>query len=804
MAIKKSELYSSLWAGADALRGGMDASQYKDYVLVLLFLKYVSDKAEAEPYALIEVPKGASFKDIAALKGTKDIGEQIDIAIGKIAKANDLQNVIQVSFNDEEKLGKGKEMIDRLSDLVAIFENPALNFSKNKAGGDDILGDSFEFLMRHFASESGKSKGQFYTPSEVSRIMALVIGIKKGVKHNQTFYDPTSGSGSLLLKVADECDGSISLFGQEKDVSTAALAKMNMILHNNSTAVIYKGQSTLSNPEFKNDHGKLKTFDYCVANPPFSLKNWTQGFNPQEDEFGRFTGFGIPPEKNGDYAFLLHIIASLKSTGKGAVILPHGVLFRGNAEAEIRKNIIKQGFIKGIIGLPANLFYGTGIPACIIVIDKEDADKRQGIFMVDASKGFMKDGNKNRLRDQDIHKIVDVFNKQLEIPKYSRFVLNTEIADAKNDYNLNIPRYIDSQEAEDIQDIAAHLLGGIPERDVDALSPYWDAYPSLKDALFAKSKRAGYYDSKLEKDSIKQTIFNHPDFKAFSARMSDVFNAWAKDTSKTLKGLQTGFKPKEIIHQIAEDLLTTYEGKALLDRYDVYQHLMNYWNDVMQDDLYQITEDGWVAKPYRIMEKNKKTGKETDKGWTCDLVPPSLIIQQYFNTEKDALEAMEAEKESLAAQLTELEEEHSGDEGYFAEFDKVNKGTVAKRVKELGKSKDAKEELEVLNKYLELSELQAKLNGDIKKANEALDKKAWEQYAKLTTDNVKQLVVDAKWMCAMQKAIEGEMERISQRLTGRIKELMERYETPLPAIDKELTELESKVNAHLQKMGFVW
>lgn len=805
MAIKKSELYSSLWAGADALRGGMDASQYKDYVLVLLFLKYVSDKAEADPYALIEVPKGASFKDVAALKGTKDIGEQIDIAIGKIAKANDLQNVIDVvSFNDEEKLGKGKEMIDRLSDLVAIFENPALNFSKNKAGGDDILGDAYEFLMRHFATESGKAKGQFYTPSEVSRIMALVIGIKKGVKQNQSFYDPTSGSGSLLLKVADECDGSSSLFGQEKDVATAALAKMNMILHNNPTAEIKKGQSTLSNPLFLNNQGNLMTFDYSVANPPFSLKNWTQGFNPQEDEFGRFTGFGIPPEKNGDYAFLLHIIASLKSTGKGAVILPHGVLFRGNAEAEIRKNIIKQGFIKGIIGLPANLFYGTGIPACIIVIDKEDADKRQGIFMVDASKGFMKDGNKNRLRDQDIHKIVDVFNKQLEIPKYSRFVPNTEIADAKNDYNLNIPRYIDSQETEDIQDIAAHLLGGIPERDVDALSHYWDAYPSLKDALFVKSKRDGYYDSKLEKDAIKKTIFNHSDFKAFSARMSDVFNAWAKDTSKTLKGLQTGFKPKEIIYQIAEDLLTTYEGKALLDRYDVYQHLMNYWNDVMQDDLYQITEDDWVAKPYRIMEKNKKTGKETDKGWTCDLVPPSLIIQQYFKTEKDALEAMEAEKESLAAQLTELEEEHSGDEGYFAEFDKVNKGTVAKRVKELGKSKDAKEELEVLNKYLELSEQQAKVNGDIKKASETLDKKAWEQYSKLTTDDVKQLVVDAKWMSAMQTAIEGEMERISQRLTGRIKELMERYETPLPAIDKELTELENKVNAHLQKMGFVW
>jgi len=804
MAIKKSELYSSLWAGADALRGGMDASQYKDYVLVLLFLKYVSDKAEADPYALIEVPEGSSFRDIAALKGTKDIGEQIDIAIGKIAKANDLQNVIDVvSFNDEEKLGKGKEMIDRLSELVAIFENPALNFSKNKAGGDDILGDAYEYLMRHFATESGKAKGQFYTPSEVSRIMAMVIGIKKGVKQNQSFYDPTSGSGSLLLKVADECDGSASLFGQEKDVATAALAKMNMILHNNPTAEIKKGQSTLSNPLFLNNQGNLMTFDYSVANPPFSLKNWTQGFNPQEDEFGRFTGFGIPPEKNGDYAFLLHIQASLKSTGKGAVILPHGVLFRGNAEAEIRKNILKRGFIKGIIGLPANLFYGTGIPACIIVIDKEDAENRKGLFMIDASKGFMKDGNKNRLRDQDIHKIVDVFNKQLEIPKYSRFVPYEEIADPKNDYNLNIPRYIDSQEAEDIQDIAAHLLGGIPQRDVDALVDYWNAYPALKNALFKPSKREGYYDSLVAKDAIKKTIFDHPDFRAFSARMDEVFKAWEDDTQKMLKALPNGFKPREIIHQIAENLLATYDGKPLMDKYDVYQHLMNYYNELMQDDLYQISEEGWVATPYRIVEKNKKTGKETDKGWTCDLIPPGLMIARYFASGKEALDAMEAERDSLSAQLTELEEEHSGEEGYFADFEKVNKGTVAKRLKEISKNKDAKEETEVLNRYLELSEQQAQLNGDIKKAAEALDKKALAQYQKLSTDDVKELVVHHKWMSAMETAIQGEMERISQRLTGRIKELMERYETPLPEIDRELAALEAKVNAHLNKMGFV-
>ena len=803
MAIKKSDLYSSLWASCDALRGGMDASQYKDYVLVMLFLKYVSDKAGSEN-TLIEVPAGCSFSDISKLKGQKDIGEKIDIAIGALAKANDLQNVIDVvSFNDEEKLGKGKEMIDRLSDLVAIFESPGLDFRNNKAEGDDILGDAYEYLMRHFATESGKSKGQFYTPAEVSRIMAKVIGVSKATSSSQTIYDPTCGSGSLLLKAADESDLELTLYGQEKEVATAALAKMNMILHNNATAEIRKGQSTLSNPLFPDEHGNIKSFDYVVANPPFSLKNWTQGFNPSEDEYDRFTGFGVPPEKNGDYAFLLHIVKSLKSTGKGAVILPHGVLFRGGAEGTIRKNIITRGLIKGIIGLPANLFYGTGIPACIIVIDKEGAEDRKGIFMIDASKGYIKDGNKNRLREQDLHKIVDIFNKQVEVPKYSRFVFNEEITDARNDYNLNIARYIDSQEAEDIQDIEAHLLGDIPVADIDALGEYWTAYASLKDHLFGKSKRNGYLVPKFEQDKVKETIFTHPEFEAFSAKLGEVFAKWHQNASEYLKGLNIACKPKQVISDIAEELLKAYTEKPLLDKYDIYQHLLNYWNEVMQDDCYLVAADGWVAQPYRMMEKNKK-GVDVDKGWTCDLVPPSLIIDYYFADDKAAIEQMEADKEAAAAQLTELEEEHSGEDGLFADYDKVNKGAVAKRLKEIEKNKDAKDEVVVLKQYMKLVEEQTRLNSEIKTATDALDKKAYSQYKKLTTDDIKELVVEQKWMKIIEAALESEMERISQRLTQRIKELATRYGTPLPAIKQQVKELEEKVNAHLAKMGFVW
>jgi type I restriction enzyme M protein len=813
MAIKKSELYSSLWASCDELRGGMDPSQYKDYILVLLFVKYVSDKYAGDEDAIIEIPVGGSFKDMQALKGNKDIGNQINIIIGELARANDLKGVIDVAdFADDDKLGKGKEMVDKLTNLIAIFENPSLDFSKNRAGGDDILGDAFEYLMKNFATESGKSKGQFYTPSEVSRVMAKVLSIHDAT-NKTTFYDPTCGSGSLLLKALDEAEGKGTIYGQEKDVATAALARMNMILHGQEAIEIHRGQSTLSDPFFKDSNGHLKTFDFVVANPPFSSKNWSSGFNPQDDIFGRFekdeiesakTGkasYKTPPEKTGDYAFLLHILKSLKSTGKGACILPHGVLFRGNSEAEIRKSFIERGYIKGIISLPANLFYGTGIPACIIVMDKEGADERKHIFMVDASKGFLKDGNKNRLREQDIHKIVDVFNKQTELPKYSRLVSLEEISDPKNDFNLNIPRYIDSQEAEDIQDISAHLLGDIPNIDIEELKEYWEVYKTLKAQLFSASKRKQYSQLKISKDNIKQTIFNHPEFVSFSKEMDDLFTDWKTRNTITLKALKIGIKPKQTIFRISEDVLTSYTGKALMDKYDVYQHLMNYWNDAMQDDCYLIAVDGWKAELSIIKQTKSATV------WDCDLVPKTLVIDRYFSSEKNAIEQLETDKEGVATQITEMEEEHNIEEGYFFDFDKVNKANIQKRLKAIDTPKlkaNNVEEIKVLNAYLKLIDDQVELNKKIKEAIAALDIKVIERYKTLTETEIKQLVVDDKWMASIERSVKTEMERISQRLTQRIKELAERYETPLPNQTKDVTELEEKVSAHLKKMGFVW
>lgn len=804
MALKKTEIYSTLWASCNELRGGMDASQYKDYVLTMLFMKYVSDKYKEDAFGDIVVPEGGSFDDMVALKGDKEIGEKVDKIIAKLAEANGLRGVIDVAdFNDEEKLGKGKEHVDRLSKLIGIFEG--LDLSGNRADGDDLLGDAYEYLMRHFATESGKSKGQFYTPSEVSRILAKIIGVDDNTPLDATVYDPACGSGSLLLKVSDEAPNGLTIYGQEMDFATTALAKMNMILHGATGADIYKG-NTLSSPHFV-EGNQLKTFDFIVANPPFSNKNWTSGLNPESDEFDRFT-WGIPPEKNGDYAFLLHIIKSLKSTGVGAVILPHGVLFRGNAEAHIRQNLIKQGYIKGIIGLPANLFYGTGIPACVIVIDKNTAESRAkgdaGLFMIDASRGYMKDGNKNRLRSQDIHKIVDVFNSQINLTGYSRMVELDEIID--NDYNLNIPRYIDASIDEDQHDLTAHLKGGIPVADIDSLESYWQVLPTLRQTLFS-DLRDGYRECLVASTEVKAAVLAHPEFIAFAEQSLTPFNDWWQAIQ--LSEITKGDRPKVLIHKISEDLLQRYANAPLLDKYDIYQILMDYWSESLQDDIYAISQDGWtIGSQLRklVVAKGEKLKEEPDLvinkvKYKAELIPPALIIDRYYSDEQAHIDTLQAELDTASSTIADYTEEHGDEEGLLADAatDKgsFNKSSVNARLKLATDS----EEITALKQLLMYFDAEANAKKALKEAQEALDLAVFEHYPTLDEAAIKTLLIDDKWHTTLQGRIEDEIERITAQLANRIKELDERYAEPLSQIVDEVETLSQKVAAHLQAMG---
>ena len=807
--LKKSDLYASLWASCDQLRGGMDASQYKDYILTLLFVKYVSDKAKTDPDSLINVPTGGSFDDMLSAKGDKEIGDRFNKIIGILAEANGLRTVIdQADFNDEEKLGKGKEMQDRLSKLVTIFND--LDFRGSRSDGDDLLGDAYEYLMRHFATESGKSKGQFYTPAEVSRILAKVVGIGPNTRKDHTVYDPACGSGSLLLKAAAEAPRGMTIYGQEKDNATWALSRMNMILHGNEIADIAKGD-TITNPQFTNGT-QLRTFDYVVMNPPFSIKSWSNGL---ENDYDRFE-YGRPPEKNGDFAFLLHALKSLKSTGKGAVILPHGVLFRGNAEGSIRTRLLKQGFIKGVIGLPANLFYGTGIPACIIIFDKENASDRKAIFMIDASKGFIKDGNKNRLRNQDIHKIVDTFNKEIEIDRYSRMVPISEIADPKNDYNLNIPRFIDSSEPEDLQDLEAHLRGGIPDHDLDILADYWRAFPQLRAQLFS-SNRTGYSNLSVEVADVQKTIINSSEFQKFTDESRSIVSKWFTDHSLSLEAIDSNTKPGELITALGDDLLALFKPIALLDEYTIYEQLMTYWNDIMHDDVGMIINKGWTgaAKPRTtIDDKERKlsetpdliigSGKKIQK-YKMDLVPPKLIVNKFFRNHQSVIDEISANVELAITTTTEHAEENGGDEGILSSATNEKNLYTKQLLSTTIKSAKASNDLETLacaSEALKLFDKEVEVKKALKAAQSELDLAVLLKYDDLTTGDIQKIVLEDKWKATIIRRVINEVNALTLDLVERIRQLGVRYAETVDDIETTYNKNENKVIDHLLAMGF--
>jgi len=772
--VKKSELYSLLWEACNKLRGGVEPARYKDYVLVLLFFKYVSDRYKGQPFAEFKISDGASFDDLIKAKGKSDVGERVDKILQKFLEDNKLQGALpDVSFNNPDELGYGKELVDKVSGLIAVFQNPAIDFKNNRASGDDIIGDAYEYFMMKFAQESGKSKGQFYTPSEVSRIIARLIGIgniKQTPTKKWTLYDPAAGSGSLLIRAADEApvdengDSIVTIFGQEKDIATAGLARMNLILHQKGTGEIRKG-NTLVSPAFTDEFGELKKFDFIVMNPPFSDKSWSDGIKATEDKYKRFDGYGIPPEKNGDYAWFLHVLKSLDSNGKAGIIMPHGILFRGNSEETIRIAILKKRYIKGIISLPANLFYGTGIPACIVIIDKEDAETREGIFLIDASRGFKKDGNKNRLREQDIEKIVRTFINQEEIEGYSKFVKYSDILE-KNSGNLNVPRYIQKIDDTLPQNIAAHLKGGIPGTDIDSLNRLWSISPALKQKIFTcTDNQQDIYHLAIPSENIEEAIWQDVDVQNEKKKEEEtMFTQWRDAVKSILLNINSETNPKQLIRTISSMLLDTYKSALLLDNYDVYDCLMNYWNAKLQDDVYAIKAYGYEAGreiEYEYAQKKVKdengetvTVDDTSKVKSFDgaLIPREIIEMSYFPEDLDAINALTEKSAALEDELDEMREEESGDDGLLKEVlnengDGIPKANLNKRLKELESKKtsavmDAMTKLVILFDEGKTDEMEVLISKDpelaefdIRNKNGTFGKAKLKAAIKLATDS---------------------------------------------------------------------
>ena len=623
--------------------------------------------------------------------------------------------------------------------------------------------------------------------------------------------DPACGSGSLLIRAAEAAPVDVAIYGQEKDVTTAGLARMNLVLHNMATAEIKGGYSTFSDPQFLShtNDSVLRPFDYIVVNPPFSDKNWTHGLK----EYGRFDGYGArPPQKNGDFAWVLHVLKSLKRNGKAAIILPHGVLFRGGAEATIRQTLIeKMGAIKGIIGLPPNLFYGASIPACILVIDKEDADKRNGIFMIDASHDFTKDGNKNRLRERDVYKITTVFNQQLELPKYSRFVPKHEI-EVENSYNLNIPRYIDSGANEDIQSIEGHLKGGIPSADIESLSSYWQAFPKLEESLY-QPLRDGFYSLSVQKDTINETIDSDEDYSAYADKVEKAFNGWQASVDGKLRSIDRFTKPKQLIVDLAQKILEEFEPIKLIDKYDVYEVLLSYWNEVMSDDVYLIAQEGYktirdIEVFKTITKKKKKDGtevkQEKETGWDGKIVPKNLVIEMFFAAEQKAIDDMDTVISAAQAELDEMvesAEEDSVIKDVLKENGVLDKPELKKKLKDKELDANDKAVLSALQALVTRADEGTKT---VRNLRAALDKKTRDHYPKLTDDQCMELLLNRKWYQTIISGIYALYTEVNHRISGRVTELNERYEHTLPELEAEVAQLEGKVKSHLERMGFVW
>ena len=794
MAIKKSQLYTKLWQACDELRGGMDASQYKDYVLVILFIKYISDRAkngDADLY--IDLPQGCAFDDLVALKGKADIGERMNVILARIGEANEQlsDTITNADFADEQKLGKGKDLVETVSNLIGVFQDKDLDLSNNRAADDDLIGDAYEYLMKNFATQSGKSKGQFYTPGEVSRVMARVVNIAEDKRPMISIYDMTCGSGSLLIRAAAESGrkmDSIAIEGQEIDLATIGMAKMSMVIHGIDDAELKHG-NTLSDPQHKVDDRHLKTFDYGFANPPFSVKGWMKGAQAK-DPFGRWgveEGVApVPPPKCGDYAFLLHMIASLKSNGKGAIILPHGVLFRGNAEGEIRKFIIGKHIISGVIGLPPNLFFGTGIPACIIIIDKGAALTSKGIFMIDAKDGFAKDGAKNRLRECDIRRIVDTWEAQTEVPHYARMVPYAEIE--KNDFNLNIPRYITPADREVRQDIVAHLKGGIPVAEAAV-------YPA---ALF-KKLRKGYVEIRnaecgMRNEELGEVIARNLEtdegVREASKAFGEMCGGWLEYFKGEAGSLVKGINPKAVISRWSEELMRNpvfgmmasekapkLNSAFLIPHsafsYAVYEILMNYWAETLQDDCYLISRDGWKAELLPSAKKNA-----TWESYVCELLPVEIIARVKFGEELTSINLLKTHLEEVVQNIAEIDEKLA-DEESDEEIDE--------------------EGLKTTRKALEYSVKQFKKA--IKDETEKLTAKIVNYYAGLDEKAIKRHVIGDKWTATLESRFAAELVRVKAKIVADVKSLAARYAVTLPDAERVVDELSAKVAGHLAAMG---
>ena len=821
--MNKQQLASKIWESANKMRSKIEANEYKDYILGFIFYKFLSDKElkylkendyeDADIRELTEDDEDA-VKDIQTSIGYfiayenlfstwLEMGSDFDVDNVRTALSaftrliseshkkvfNKIFDTLQSGLS---KLGdSSKSQTKAVSDLIYLIKDIPMDGKQDY----DVLGFVYEYLISNFAANAGKKAGEFYTPHEVSVLMSEIVAEHLKDRDKIEIYDPTSGSGSLLINIGkslskymDNSNG-IKYYAQELKENTYNLTRMNLVMRGIIPSNIYarNGDTLEDDWPYFDDADPIASYDplyvdAVVSNPPYS-QNW----NPSGKEMDpRYAGYGIAPKSKADYAFLLHDLYHLKPDGIMNIVLPHGVLFRGGEEGEIRKNLIENNKIDAIIGLPSNIFFGTGIPTIVMVLKQKRTN--DDVLIIDASKGFIKEGKNNKLRDSDIKKIVDTFKKRLSIDKYSKVVSRDEIR--QNDYNLNIPRYVDSSEKAESWDIYALMFGGIPEKELNDYKEYWDAFPTLRADLYSKARNSYYA---LNTDDVKGTINNNKDVRAFIEEYKSAFKDFDADLETILiKNIDNiNISMAEIL--IGDEIFKRIADKPLVNAYEAYQLFSDEWNTVSVD-LEIIQTEGFEAtkKVNPNMVSKKKDGKdvEVQDGWAGHIIPFSLVQDKLLYKEKKALDDKENRLLDIKSLYEELLEEFNEDEKEMDFITEDRDAFVNSEVIKASKNKELEEEtVAKLKKVVDIIDEEKKLKKEIKTLNAELENETKKKIEELTNSEVIELL-QYKWIEPIVKGLEVIPTRIIEGLSSKMDALVKKYELTFSDVEKEIAETE--------------
>ena len=821
--MNKQQLASKIWESANKMRSKIEANEYKDYILGFIFYKFLSDKElkylkendyeDADIRELTEEDEDA-VKDIQTSIGYFIAYENLfstwlemgsDFEVDNVRTAlsaftrlisESHKKVFDKIFDTLQsglsKLGdSSKSQTKAVSDLIYLIKDIPMDGKQDY----DVLGFVYEYLISNFAANAGKKAGEFYTPHEVSVLMSEIVAEHLKDRDKIEIYDPTSGSGSLLINIGkslskymDNSNG-IKYYAQELKENTYNLTRMNLVMRGIIPSNIYarNGDTLEDDWPYFDDADPIASYDplyvdAVVSNPPYS-QNW----NPSGKEMDpRYAGYGMAPKSKADYAFLLHDLYHLKPDGIMNIVLPHGVLFRGGEEGEIRKNLIENNKIDAIIGLPANIFFGTGIPTLVMVLKQKR--ENDDILIIDASKGFVKEGKNNKLRESDIKKIVDTFKNRLSIDKYSKVVSRDEIR--QNEYNLNIPRYVDSSEKAEGWDIYALMFGGIPENELSDYNEYWNAFPTLRDDLYSKTG-SSYYG--LNTDDVKATIKNNKDVRAFIEEYKNAFNGFNEALEDILiKNIESiNISMAEIL--IGDEIFRRIKDKPLVNAYEAYQLFSDEWNTVSVD-LEIIQTEGFEAtkKVDPNLVSKKKDGKdvEVQDGWAGHVIPFSLVQDKILYAEKKALSDKENRLLDIKSLYEELLEEFNEDEKEMDFITEDRDAFVNSEVIKASKNKELEEEtLAKLKKVVDIIDEEKKLKKEIKTLNAELENETKKRIEELTDTEVIELLKD-KWITPIVKGLDVIPNRIIESLSSKMESLVKKYELTFSDVEKEIAETE--------------